>query len=58
MMNEINEMVMEDCFAYRADVNNCGALNKLYCECEECKFYKTKDEVDRTTMRLINNTIL
>lgn len=42
--------VKRDCFAYkcgRGNISNsyCTALNKLYCETEECKFYKTKEEL-------------
>lgn len=37
-----NKKVMEDCFAF---INGkCACLNKLYCETEECKFYKRKEE--------------
>ncbi len=40
--------VKRDCFAYkRGCIGNvssyCTALNKLYCETEECKFYQTKE---------------
>lgn len=45
-------MVRKDCFGYdaRCEVRKkarCTALNNLYCENENCKFYKTRDEYER-----------
>lgn len=48
-------MVKTDCFAYcehtiangnfvSREKGTCGALNALYCENEECKFYKSKKQ--------------
>lgn len=38
--------VKRDCFAYKRGYDpeppHCEALNKLYCETEECKFYKKR----------------
>ena len=37
------KMIKENCFAYRRVPKkepDCKALNKLYCENENCKFYK------------------
>ena len=35
-----------DCFAYEQTVNGatCRALTALYCQTEECKFYKTPEQ--------------
>lgn len=49
-MKDLNVNVKRDCFAYkRGCIGNgssyCVALNKLYCETEECKFYQTKEEL-------------
>lgn len=49
-------MVRKDCFGYdaRCEVRKkarCTALNNLYCENENCKFYKTRDEYERQERR-------
>lgn len=44
------DTVKKDCFAYRKkteDSGYCIALKKLYCRCEECKFYKNKVEYEK-----------
>lgn len=33
-----------DCFAY--DEKRCRALNERYCDREDCKFFKTKEEFE------------
>lgn len=46
--------VKKDCFAYRPGQKNprrkaeCGALNEMYCQYGECKFYKDKESAKRT----------
>lgn len=43
-----NTKVHKDCFAYveKKDIGRCTALLELYCEREDCKFYKKhKEEV-------------
>ncbi len=49
-------MVRKDCFGYdaRCEVRKkarCTALNNLYCENENSKFYKTRDEYERQERR-------
>jgi hypothetical protein len=41
-------MEKEDCFAYvnRQGYKGCRALNELYCNKEECKFYKKETEIN------------
>lgn len=36
--------IKKDCKCYDVLKNECKGLNKLYCEIEECKFYKSKEE--------------
>lgn len=36
--------IKTDCFAYKKNLNRCGALEVLYCKDGECRFYKTKEE--------------
>lgn len=47
--------IKTDCFAYR-EGRKCNALSKLYCEFENCKFYKTKQqrcaECEKTRTRI------
>lgn len=41
------EQEKKDCFAYRTTKTEgqyCSVLKKLYCEYEECKFYKKKEK--------------
>lgn len=38
--------VKKDCFAYNQMMNGCTALKRLYCKEENCKFYKTKKQLD------------
>ena len=50
-MKDLNVNVKRDCFGYKRGCNEngssyCTALNKLYCETEECKFYKPRDIID------------
>lgn len=42
-------MIRKDCFAYRVKngKDTCQALIKLYCQKENCKFYKNKEQFDR-----------
>lgn len=39
-----------DCFAFNG--KNCSALRKLYCEKEECNFYKSKEDYKKETKKL------
>lgn len=44
-------MIKENCFGFDARCgvrkdNRCTALDKLYCEYEECKFYKSKERFE------------
>lgn len=34
------DKVKTDCEFYLKKINNCNALNALYCSREECSFYK------------------
>lgn len=50
------DRLMRDCFAYWEDSNGgrhkrCQALHKLYCEHEDCKFYKAKEQYERETKK-------
>ena len=36
-----------DCFAFDEKKCDCKALNKLYCQKEKCRFYKTKAQVEK-----------
>lgn len=38
-------MVKTDCFAYNKEKEECNCLNKLYCINENCKFYKTREQI-------------
>ena len=40
-------MTKTDCFGYDEKKCGCKALKKLYCENEECNFYKTKEQVQK-----------
>lgn len=40
-------MIKEDCFAYKKDKAECNCLKELYCEKENCKFYKTRKELKK-----------
>lgn len=44
----INRPPRKDCFAYLPEIGiygeKCNALNRLYCKCEDCDFYKTDEE--------------
>ena len=40
-------MTKTDCFGYDEKKCVCKALKKLYCENEECNFYKTKEQVQK-----------
>lgn len=48
-----------DCFAYKKNlddpekVGECIALNKLYCEYEDCSFYKTEEEFSSAAKRIL-----
>ena len=47
--NYSNVEIKTDCFAYRPErirINPCSALDDLYCKCEICSFYKTKEQFD------------
>lgn len=39
--------VKKDCFGYDKKRNKCKALNSLYCQNEECKFYKTDKQLQK-----------
>lgn len=41
--------VKRDCFAYRKTKKDeqCNVLLKLYCREENCKFYKTEEQLNR-----------
>ena len=41
-------MINRDCFAFKEKGGHqgCRALKDLYCKNEECRFYKSKSEVD------------
>lgn len=42
MENKENKFeVKEDCIMYSKVKEDCTALNDLYCQKENCKFYKT-----------------
>lgn len=41
-MNEFE--IKTDCFGFDKTKNDCKVLRKLYCECEKCRFYKTKEQ--------------
>lgn len=38
----------KDCFAFveKNGHQGCRALNDLYCKKEECKFYKSREDID------------
>lgn len=38
--------VKTDCFAYDLIHKDCNALSEMCCKKQECKFYKSKLEVD------------
>ena len=40
-----------DCFAYDREKNECKALVKLVCENRECRFYKTREQMQQENMR-------
>ena len=40
-------MIKTDCFGYDEKKCDCKILKKLYCENEECNFYKTKNRSKR-----------
>lgn len=42
----MSEMRKFDCFGYNYKKCTCIPLNKLYCDEEECSFYKPRSEVD------------
>lgn len=40
-----------DCFAYpELGKSECYCLKECYCKKEECKFYKTKEEVNKSDL--------
>lgn len=52
-------MIKENCFGFDARCgvrkdNRCTALDKLYCEYEECKFYKSKERFEYEEKRRKN----
>lgn len=38
-------MIKEDCFAFRKEKQECNCLRELYCNQEECRFYKSREKV-------------
>lgn len=42
----MKEDIRTDCFAYDVKHNKCECLNKTYCEFEDCRWYKSKEELD------------
>ena len=40
----------KDCFAYNNGM--CIGMKKMYCRCEECVFYKSKEEYAAQVMEL------
>lgn len=36
--------IKTDCFAYKKNLNKCGALEILYCKDGDCRFYRTIDD--------------
>ena len=46
--------VKKDCFAYsiKSGHEECIGLKKMYCRCEECVFYKSKEEYAAQVMEL------
>lgn len=43
-----------DCFAYDPKRSNkCAALLKAYCRTGECKFYKTREQVEAERLKSI-----
>lgn len=39
--------IREDCFAYNEKTKECDALKELYCAKENCKFYKSCEEISQ-----------
>lgn len=37
--------IKNDCFAYNEEKRTCTALTELFCCKEECKFYKTHQQI-------------
>lgn len=49
---------MKNCFAYnKKKAKTCDILNDLYCTSENCKFYKTKKELNEEYGRSIARQI-
>ena len=50
--------VKKDCFAYKRGYEpaspHCEALNKLYCETEECKFYKKRGKTKWNFLQIVD----
>ena len=40
-------MIKTDCFAFDKEKQECKCLKELYCDKENCKFYKSKEEIGR-----------
>lgn len=51
----MNYELKTDCFAYSKKNNECRALKELYCEKENCPFYKTKEQVGDYRCWIQNN---
>lgn len=53
------DTVHYDCFAYRPrkgrKPHNCDALRKLYCQIEDCGFYKPKWQLEKENKKLYGN---
>lgn len=44
MRNMMTNKVKDDCIMYNQEKCQCNALRKLYCEKENCGFYKSINE--------------
>ena len=53
----VMRMEKTDCFAcvYKQGHKGCRALNELYCQKEECRFYKKETEIN---INQINKAIM
>ena len=47
----MKEDIKVDCFAYNSKANKCECLNKVYCEFEDCKWYKPNTELSFTELK-------
>ena len=47
MKNKIDKCQKATCIFYRPKRGMCIALKEVYCECEECNFYKEKEPMEK-----------